>query len=58
MLQRGRVLDRGQVARVAPLAHRLDRAAQQLAGARLRQRATKCTRDGRATAPSCGRPSS
>ena len=37
LLQRGRILDRRQVAGVAPLADRLDRAAQQLAGARLRQ---------------------
>ena len=38
-LQRGRILDRRQVARVAALADRLDRAPQQLARARLRQRA-------------------
>ena len=37
LLQRGRVLDRRQVAGIAPLADRLDRAAQQLARARLRQ---------------------
>ena len=39
LLQRRRVLDRRQVAGVAPFADRLDRAAQQLARARLRQRA-------------------
>ena len=37
LLQRGRVLDRRQVAGIAALADRLDRAAQELARARLRQ---------------------
>ena len=39
LLQRRRIVDRRQVARVAALAHRLDRAAQQLARARLGQHA-------------------
>ena len=59
LLQRRRVLDRRQVAGIAPLADRLDRAAQQLARARLRQRGDEVhARRPRDRAELAGRPSS
>ena len=44
LLERARVLDGRQVARIAPLGERLDRAAQQLARARLRQQRSRSAR--------------